>query len=123
MSKILAGAFVFALVAAGSAQAMDRWSFTDQVQEHQGIAQARAASGEQEYVASEPAAPTETGSFTARVAGWQGLKLDTEPGEAIAAAAPSTELEASSFTSRVQAFQGIGQVSAEGAAAGEPSTR
>src|SRR5512138_573540 len=123
MSKILAGAFVFALVAAGSAQAMDQWSFTDQVQEHQGIAQARAASGEQEYVASEPAAPTETGSFTARVAGWQQLKLSMEPNEAVAAAPASTELEATSFTNRVQAFQGIGQASAEGAAAGEPSNR
>ena len=121
MAKILAGAFVFALVAAGSASAMDPWSFTDQVQVHQGIAQARAASGEQEYVASEPAAPTETGSFTARVAGWQGLKVSAEPSEAMAASERSTDLEASSFTTRVEAFQGIGQANAEGAAAGEPS--
>jgi hypothetical protein len=123
MSKILAGAFAFALVAAGSARAMDQWSFTDQVQVHQGIAQARAARGEREYTASEPVAPTETGSFTDRVAGWHGLKLGGEPSEALAASDASKELEASSFTSRVQAFQGIGQTGSEGAAAGEPRTR
>ncbi len=122
MSKILAGAFVIALVAAGSARAMDPWSFTDQAQEYQGIALARATGGEGRYAASEPAAPTETGSFTARAAAWQGIALATEP-EAPAAAAPSIDLEAASFVSRVEAFQGIGQAASEGAASGEPSAK
>lgn len=122
MSKILAGAFVFALAAVGSARAMDPWSFTEQAQEHQGVAQAREASGEGRYVASEPAAPTETGSFTARAAAWQGIARAAEP-EAPTASAPSVDLEAASFVSRVEAFQGIGQAASEGAASGEPSAK
>ena len=123
MSKILVGAFVFALVAAGSARAMDRWSFTDQVQEYQGIAQARAGGGEQAYATSEAAAPTETGSFTDRAAAWQGLDLAAARSEALAASPAAAELEATSFITRVEAFQGLEQTASEGAAAGEPSTR
>jgi hypothetical protein len=119
MSKILAGTFLVALVAAGSARAMDPWSFTDQAQEYQGIAQARAARGVERYVGSEPAAPTETGSFTDRVAARQGIALAARP-EAPTTSAPSTDLEAASFISRVEAFQGIEEAAPEGAAAGEP---
>jgi len=123
ITKALAIGFSMA-VTTGSALAAGEWSsFTDRVQESQGIGQASGTNVAQEVVAAEPAAPNETGSFIARVEASQGINTsDQATSEASSAAAIPGE--ATSFISRVVASQGVGlEGTGQGAAAGEPSSR
>jgi len=127
ISKTIAMSLGVALMTGPTMAAAEWPSFTDRVQESQGIGQMHESRGEQgytsqEYAASESAVPTETGSFTDRVLASQFPERAPQAREEYRSVAiPS---EATSFTSRVQMSQGIGQAGAEeGAAAGEPSTR
>jgi len=127
MSKMMAMSLGLALMTGPTMAAAEWPSFTDRVQESQGIGQMHESRGEQgytsqEYAASESVAPTGTGSFTDRVLASQFPERAPQAREEYRSVAiPS---EATSFTSRVQMSQGIGQAGAEeGAAGGEPSTR
>ncbi len=122
ISRVFALSFSVAVAAMGSAQAADEWSsFTDRVQQSQGIWQARGARMEESYSSAETAVPSEAASFFARIDVYQDAKRTaTEAREGT----PAISSEATSFTSRVMASQGIGWVGAgQGAAGGESGTR
>jgi hypothetical protein len=123
ISKMLAIGVSMA-VTAGSALAADELpSFTDRVQQSQGIGQERGSNVAQEVVAGEPTAPNETGSFIARVEASQGINT-SGPATLVASEATAIPGEATSFISRVVASQGVGlEGTGQGAAAGEPSSR
>ncbi len=130
ISKMLAMGFGLA-VTMGPAVAAAEWaSFTDRVQTYQGIGIGNPNNGgveqgyatSDEYAASEPAAPYETGSFTDRALAHQ-LPAALSARQSTEEAAPELTFEATSFINRVEITQGIGPVGVEqGAAAGEPST-
>ncbi len=124
ISRIVAISFSMAVGAMGSAMATDEpASFTDRVQQSQGIGHVSGAPMEQTPAATGAAATSDAASFIARVMASQGIGPSSpERGEAYGA--PLITGEATSFITRVMASQGIRPVGAEqGSAAGEPGTR
>ncbi len=122
-SRMLAISFSMAVGATGSATADERASFTDRVQQSQGIAHVGGARMEQAPATTEAAAAGEAASFIARVVASQGIS-PSRPATREAYGAPVITGEATSFITRVMASQGIGPVGADqGSAAGEPDTR
>jgi hypothetical protein len=114
-SSVLAVSFSMTLAAMGSTRAADeRSSFTDRVQQSQGVART------EQVTRTEPAVAGEATSFIARVMASQDIRSTRlEAG----ASAPAIEDEATSFISRLVANQGLAAETEEGAASGEPSTR
>jgi hypothetical protein len=92
----------------------ERSSFTDRVQQSQGIART------EQVTTTEPAVVGEATSFIARVMTSQGIRSS---GLEARESAPAIEEEATSFIARVVANQGIATGTEEGAASGEPSTQ
>jgi hypothetical protein len=114
-SSVLAVSFSMALAAVGPARAADeRSSFTDRVQQSQGIARTK------QVTTTEPAVAGEATSFIDRVVASQGIR---SRGLEARDSAPAIAGEATSFITRVVTNQGISTDTEEGAASGEPSTR